>query len=257
MSDSVRPPEPYTGRAVRVASDVGDLWMAADDRVMLPYLRSAGTWEPAEGELLASLLRPGSRFLDVGANVGYFSAFVARRCPRGTIDAVEPDVRNLSLLRLNLWTLAPHATIWPVALGGARSVVSLLLDEANWGNTRVRTDQPAAAQLAAMVPGDELFAGRTFDVIKIDVQGFESDVLLGLRQTLRGSHNVCLVVEFFPGAIEERGMRPLEVLSIYRGLGLDRVVSLRGQLERLSDEETLALCRAAGKNGFVNLLLRT
>jgi len=252
----MRPPEPYTGRAVRVASDVGDLWMPADDQVMLPYLRSAGTWETSEGELIASLLKPNTRFLDVGANIGYFSAFVARRCPQGTIDAVEPDVRNLDLLRLNLWAHAPHAQIWPVALGNARSVVSLRLDAANWGNTRVRTDEPAAAQLAAMVPADELFAGRTFDVIKIDVQGFESDVMLGMQRSLRAARHVSLVVEFFPGAIEERGERPLEVLGRYRDLGLDRVVSVRGKLERLSDQETLSLCRDAGVNGFVNLLLR-
>jgi hypothetical protein len=146
--------------------------------------------------------------------------------------------------------------VWPVALGEQRSVVSLRLDAANWGDTRVRTDEPAAADLAALISADELFGERSFDVIKVDVQGFESDVLRGMRRLVRSARSLCLVVEFFPGAIEDRGLRPLEVLAGYKELGLDRVVSVRGKLERLSDQETLSLCRDAGVNGFVNLLLR-
>jgi FkbM family methyltransferase len=241
---------------VRVATDVGDLWYPADDQVMLPYLRATRTWEPAEGRLLASLLRPDSRFLDVGANVGYFSVFAARACPRGTVDAVEPDMRALSLLRLNLWSHAPQAKVWPLALGRSRGAVALRVDKTNYGDTRVETGEEEGAQVAAMASGDELFAGRRFDVIKIDVQGYEDEVLLGMQQLLHASQPVCIVAEFFPLAIEDRGLRPLDVLSTYRSLGLDRLVSVGGRLERLDDEGVLSLCRNAGKNGFVNLLMR-
>jgi FkbM family methyltransferase len=256
VSDKAVVPEPAIGPAVRVATDIGDLWYPANDQVMLPYLRATRTWEPSEGRLLASLLRPDSRFLDIGANVGYFSVFAARACPRGTIDAVEPDMRALSLLRLNLWVHAPHARVWPLALGRTRGAVGLQIDEANYGDTRVQSKEESAAQLAAMVSGDELFAGRAFVVIKIDVQGFEDEVLLGMQRGINATSRLCIVAEFFPLAIEDRGLRPLDVLATYRTLGLDRLVSVGGRLERLDDEGVLTLCRNAGKNGFINLLLR-
>jgi FkbM family methyltransferase len=249
-------PPPAVVNAVRVQTDVGELWLPADDRVILPYMKSAGTWEPSEAALLRSLLGPRSRFLDVGANVGYFSALVARCSPEGSIDAVEPEPRNVSLLRFNLWALAPHARIWPLGLGVRRGVVGLRVEAGNAGNTAVDDDAAGATRLAALVRGDELFAGQRFDVIKVDVQGYELDVLQGLEDTIRYSRNLSVVVEFFPESIKERGMSPLEALRLYRSMGFDRVVDVAGKLLRLEDEEILGLCHRSGKDGFVNLLLR-
>ncbi|HEX8699179.1 MAG TPA: FkbM family methyltransferase [Myxococcaceae bacterium] len=248
-------PPPAVVNAVRVQTDVGELWLPAEDRVILPYMRSAGTWEPSEGAILRSLLGPRSRFLDVGANVGYFSALAARCSPEGTVDAVEPDPRNVSLLRFNLWALAPHARIWPVGLGARRGVVGLRVEDGNTGNTTVDAGT-GANRLAAMARGDELFAGQRFDVIKVDVQGYECEVIQGLEDTLRYSRNVAVLVEFFPESMKERGMAPTEVLRLYRSMGFDRVVDVAGKLLRLDDEEILGLCHRSGKDGFVNLLLR-
>lgn len=242
--------------AARVETDVGALWLPADDQVILPYMRSTGTWEPDEGRLLRSLLRPGSRFLDVGANVGYFSALAAKAAPGGTVDAVEPEPRSVSLLRLNLWALAPHAQVWPLGLGAQRGVVGLQVESSNPGNTSVSTRSVGANRLAAIARGDELFEGRSFDVIKIDVQGHELEVVQGLCDTLGRARDVALVVEYFPGALQERGMSPLEPLRLYRSLGLHRVADVAGKLRRLEDEELVTLCQSSGKNGFVNLLLR-
>ena len=248
-------PEPVARDVTRVSTDVGDLWLPASDRVMLPYFQNTGVWEPGEAKLLRSLLQPRSRFLDVGANVGYFSALAAQSSPQGTIDAVEPEPLNVALLRMNLWTLAPHARLWPLCLGNSRGVVALRLDENNSGNTVAEYSDQAKA-LAAMVRGDELFAGQTFDVVKIDVQGFEQQVMEGLATVLRQSVDVRVVVEFFPVAVTERGGDPAEVLRSYRSLGFERCVALNGRLCRLEDTEILDLCERSGPTGFVNLLLR-
>lgn len=240
----------------RVETDLGPMWLPADDQVILPYLRNAREWEPEEGRLLLSLLRPGSSFLDVGANIGYFSILSARASPGGSIDAVEPEPRNLALLRLNLWMHAAHAQIWPVALGQHRHVVGLSTETNNPGNTRVEAMVDRTMRLAALVRGDELFEGRRFDVIKIDVQGYERDVVVGLSDTIRRSQGVAIVTEFFPASLTARGMDPMETLDVYRRLKLERVASVGGKLIRLEDEELIALCASSGRQGFVNLLLR-
>jgi len=239
-----------------VDTELGELWLPADDQVMLPYLRHARVWEPAEERLLITLMTPRTRFLDVGAAIGYFSVLAARQCAKGTIDAVEPSPANLPFLRMNLWRYAPHATVWPVALGAERGVVGLDRDPHNVGNTRLRESGRAAGALSALARGDDLFAGRTFDLIKIDVQGFELDVLQGMEALIRRSRRTVVLAEFFPRAIQARGRHPLQVLGGYRALGLRPVASIDGRLEPLDDHETLALCQRSGPDGFVNLLLQ-
>lgn len=253
----LRVPSPLSHPATQVRTDVGELVLPADDQVLLPYMQRAGTWEPSEGELLRSLLTPRTRFLDVGANVGYFSIFASKACYEGSVDAVEPDPRNFEFLKMNLWVNgAHHVKSWPVALGDRRGLVRLLFDKGNSGNTRVTHALGASAHVAALITADELFDGRLFDVVKIDVQGFEADVVLGMRRMICRAKHLAMVVEFFPRAIVERDAKPAEVLRTYRELGLDRVVSVAGRLARMEDDEILTVCAEAGRDGFVNLLLK-
>ncbi len=255
MFDAVVPPQPVLQGASCVQTDVGPIWLPADDKVLLPYMQETGCWEPAEAQLLRRLLTPTSRFLDVGAHVGYFSLFAARINVLGSVDAVEPDPKNLELLKMNLWQTAPKARIWGAALGCERRVGSLTSEAHNSGNTCVTKEAATAAALAAVMRGDELFPKAVFDLIKLDVQGAESDALLGLRGVLQRSPDVRIIAEFFPGAMVHRGIRPTEALALYRRLGLRWVASVQGLLSRLQDEALLNLCNNAGPNGFVNLLL--
>ena len=93
--------------------DAGTIWISRQDQVMRPFMQKAGSWEPEEGALLRSLLRPGERFLDIGANVGYFSVLLAKAVPGITIDAVEPDPNNVRALEFNLWVNRVVARVWP------------------------------------------------------------------------------------------------------------------------------------------------
>ena len=66
-------------------------------------LRERGLWEPFETELIRRSLAPGARFLDAGANLGYFSVLAAARVgERGRVYAFEPEPRNFALLEANL-----------------------------------------------------------------------------------------------------------------------------------------------------------
>ena len=95
-------PVPYVGAPLtQVDSDAGPLWLRADDGVILPYLLANGTWEPGEGALLRDYISPGSTFVDVGANVGYFSRLAAMSQP-ARIFAFEPHPELVRVLELNV-----------------------------------------------------------------------------------------------------------------------------------------------------------
>jgi FkbM family methyltransferase len=252
-------PEPLLGGPFeQIQTDVGPLWVLASDEVMRDYLRHAGTWEREEGRLLTALLRPGVRFLDVGANVGYFSAFVGRNEPSAVIHAVEPNPDVLPLLRFNLWANGLAVTIWPVALGAGRGAAMLTTTPSNVGDTRAGV-LDSGAQASTVVPiasGDELWPEATFDLVKVDVQGGELDAIRGMLGVLKRNPSVVLVVELWPSALRERGDDPVAVARAYEELGFHVAVQIGDELRHLSASEIVAVCDSGGVYGQVNLVLR-
>ena len=252
-------PAPLHGQDYALAEvDVGAFWLPAGDGVMRPFMQRCGTWERSTGSLLRRLIGPGCRFLDVGAGVGYFSVLAAGAALRVQVDAVEPSPDTATLLRFNLWLNSTPATVWPVALTDRRRAVALAIAENNIGDTRGVLVN-VAANYALVVPGmaaDDLFQGRTFDVVKIDVQGWETEVLLGMQRIVKESPRIAIIVEFWPSALCRRDVDPIAVLSGYRQMGFDIVVLNGDSLDTLSDEAVVALCNSAGPEGSVNLLLR-
>jgi len=255
-----RVPTPYLGPGItQVESDAGPIWLESADGVMLPYLKANQTWEPEEGELLRNLVKAGDVFVDVGANVGYFVRLIGTHCGPSAIHAFEPQPTSAVLLGLNSWDLKVPVTIWSLALADSRGTVEVSTAEHNVGDTRVsapRTDAEASATaVAAVARMDELISGRV-DVVKIDVQGYEPEVIRGMAGIAAVNPRIKLVIEFWPAALRARRISPESVLSEYRAAGYS-VALLRGAAPVDSDtDEIMQFCDTAGPDGQANLLLR-
>ena len=72
------------------------------DQFVSRRIREHGVWEPYETSLVLRLLQPGDVFVDVGANIGYFSVLAASLVgDAGKVFAFEPDPDNFQLLCAN------------------------------------------------------------------------------------------------------------------------------------------------------------
>jgi FkbM family methyltransferase len=241
----------------QVETDVGPLWIQTGDEVMRPYLARRKSWKESTGTLLDKLLAPGARFLDVGAHVGYFSLF-ASSLQRGIeIDAVEPHPISHSLLQANLWANKVSARVHHTALGTTTHLASMSSAPMNTGDFRVDIVNPDNRYdlLVPVVRGDELFPRRTFDVVKIHVQGYELDVVLGMERIVRHSPAIALVVAFWPSALIDRGLDPSHVLANYERLGYHIAVNDPKGTGACAADEVIEHCQSAGPNGQVNLVL--
>ena len=248
-------PAPARVRAERVDSRYGQLWFRADDDVMRPATINAGVWEPTETRLLEELVRPGCRFLDVGAHIGYFSVVAHAAAPDVVVDAIEPSPSTASLLRLNMFARNVSATVWEVGLGDRRDTFGFTEADHNPGDGRVEPGQNIADVIVPVLTADELFPDAVFHVIKIDVQGFEDQVLEGMQRIIHRSNELKVLVEFFPGAIIDRERSPLDTLRSYQAMGF-RVEALVGDhLLGLPLDEVLDICARSGAQGFLTLLL--
>ncbi len=55
--------------------------------------------------------------------------------------------------------------------------------------------------IVPVLAADELFTGRTFDVAKISVQGYEPEVVLGMQRIIHESPAIVMVVDFRPSLL--------------------------------------------------------
>ncbi|HEY7640765.1 MAG TPA: FkbM family methyltransferase, partial [Steroidobacteraceae bacterium] len=148
-----------------------------------------GLWEPNLSAWLVSRLAPGDVFVDVGANVGYFTLLAARRVgPSGSVVAVEamPAIYQHLLRHVRSNALANCRCVNEAAVGpDAQREVALFWGGAgNIGSSGMiaSTDvaQPVrvpARPLREILTDDECRRAR---VIKVDVEGVEAEAIRGL-----------------------------------------------------------------------------
>lgn len=141
-------------------------------------------FDPVERDLLASRVREGFRFIDIGANIGAYSLFVAAKAgPGARILAVEPQPEVFSRLTYNI-AQNPFGTIKAVAcaLADKPGELTLFIDPANRGESSVRilrsstgsTVRVPATTLLALVESEGY---DRLDAIKLDVEGAEDLIL--------------------------------------------------------------------------------
>ena len=220
-----------------------------------------GVYEKAETRFFQSACRDGMTFLDVGANLGYYTALAARAVgPNGRVLAVEPDPDSFGYLEQ---TIAANAVgnveAFPVAASDAPAILPLYISTDNRGDNRLYASDEERPQVEVKArPLDALLRENkidTVDLIKIDVQGYEPKVIAGLRETITASPNLTLLTEFWPQGIDEAGEDANEFLRTLRELGLNlHELQPDGSLAELTDD-TDFIARHQGRR-YTNLIGR-
>lgn len=239
-------------------SEAGPLWFPMLDQVMREHVRHSGAWEPDIAKAIVQFMpREKGVFLDVGANVGYFSCLVARRFPSCVVHAFEPHPLTYQILRLNAWRYRRQIKPWPCALGDELTTLSLEVAENNLGDTRANAAEQAqsANMVAPAISLDELVPGLKADVVKIDVQGAELSVLRGMMGVVRNSPAIKLITEFSPGMLGDSYVDPKAVLDALRDLGFKIHLLVSGDPVSAENAEIIGYCQSAGRHGQANLLL--
>jgi FkbM family methyltransferase len=158
-----------------------------------------GTYEPATLALFDKLIKPGDSVIDVGANIGLMTMKAATLVgSTGHVIAFEPNPEvfrrlegNVELNRLTCVSLRR------CALGSSPGELTLYdRPEANIGSASlVPTDAGQSVGKVEIRRLDDSIGDIAPSLIKIDVEGFEGEVIAGAMDTLR-RFRPAIVMEF-------------------------------------------------------------
>lgn len=157
-----------------------------------------GLHEFDEMAFVLHALREGDVFVDVGANVGTYTLLAAGVVGCRCI-AIEPVASSFEQLVDNLCLnqVLQRVDAHRVAVGNERGSICIT-DQQGAMNRVVGLNRCAAKVPTNLVPMrtlDELVSGKAATIIKIDVEGFEPEVVAGAMQTLRSSSVLAVLME--------------------------------------------------------------
>jgi len=239
-------------------------------QAMHAMLGAGSFYEPETTILLASVLKPGDVFVDVGAHVGYFTVLAAALVGAGgQVVSFEPEPGNYAQLiehiRLNALT-----QVLPIhcAAGAEAGVHELHCNADNDGGhalwdvrSHPYNDRSRAAPrthpvfvttldtaLGAVAPG-------RIRAIKIDVEGNEHAVLRGARRTLEAHRVPFVIAEVNRLGLSQMGTSQLGLRAFMTRLGYDTWL-LRADEPQLVRVDAGQTVETIGEDGVFNLLFR-
>jgi FkbM family methyltransferase len=245
-----------------------------------------GRYEVAERNLMRPFLKPGQVIVDVGANVGYLTRFFAQAAgPTGRVCAFEPNPMIFPLLKRNV-SKFKHVSVHNVALsissgesqlflaGSDHSVASFARE---YSATHVFYQESGELNSISvkLVNGDDFLSkidppspnaspARTYgaagiekiDILKIDVEGWELNVLDGLERTIAASPNLTIFCEFNPAAQECAGRNKTELLNWFFDHEFSVSYPKHDQLRALSRSSIEKFVNELAPNAFVTVFAR-
>lgn len=199
---------PTTGRST---TDTGAVIGVDTADIIQRSIAVSGRWEPVVSEVLLALLSPGDSFVDVGANVGYYSLLAAQRIgSEGHLLAIEasPTVHAGLVANLRSNGIDPSAAVHAALFDGGDTVEVGGVEWANLGAVQVLGDgmRPGGATDVVSVPAGSLGALAAAvprdrpAVVKIDIEGGEFTARHGIEAYVEdGPEELAVLIEVAPG----------------------------------------------------------
>jgi FkbM family methyltransferase len=208
----------------------GMLFVDTRDALLAPPLLLYGLWEPAVTNWFKSTLKAGDVFVDIGANIGYFSLLASRLVgPQGAVVAVEAHPRTAELLRRNIIANRVGAVTWHRAAWSHSELLKFHMRSNFASNSSTGSldsdsleelgDLEEVTEVQGIAVDDLLGQMHKVDVIKIDVEGAELRVLRGLTRTIAANPDITVLFEWSPGQMKMLGDEPQELLNAFTDAG--------------------------------------
>jgi len=207
---------------------VGQLKMFLNpyDIALTPIIMFRGQWEPSETRWFLKGLKEGDTFVDVGANVGYYTLIAAKLVgPTGRVYSFEPDPESFAILERNVRLNGfRNVVLEQKALSNEAGSIQLYLSKKNRGDHRIYQPKHAAPRETVEVEAvalDDYFGSSLpkIALMKIDTQGAEGVIFEGLMGIATGSPDLRIAMEWWPYGVDSFGFDPEKLIAMITSAG--------------------------------------
>jgi len=183
-------------------------------------------YEPTQTAWFKECLQPGDIFIDVGANFGWYTTLGAELvCSTGKVFAFEPSpIANQVIESMINDSMLQNVVLTKAAVGRENGNASLFLP-----NTRhlhspsILHSDPAFIPVQVPVIALDNFAPLTnvpkIKLVKIDVEGYEPDVLTGMENLIKEKRIMNIICEFNSGWLKRNSITPAQLYERFINLG--------------------------------------
>jgi FkbM family methyltransferase len=188
------------------------------------FIREHGFWEPYGTEILLELIRmnPKHIFVDIGANIGWYSLVAASEGMK--VVAFEPIIDNFLLFQKSIRanSFGKLITTHAMAVGDKKREITLNIWNKNMGLASIRdlpegiTDRSVSVWMEKLDEFNIPFTYKGHLIVKIDVEESELQVLQGMTRTLQFVDYLIIEISIY---------RP-EIFEILRKSGLIYVINI-------------------------------
>jgi len=203
-----------------------------------------GYYEKELGDLLKKTVKPGDVFLDLGANIGYFSLLVANNSPSVRVISFEPVASlfqnmndNISLNNIkNISTV--NAAVGEIS--GEEELFVSAPDNLGMSSFHQPENYSGNKERVKVVSIDDWFKTSRLpkiDLIKLDIEGSELGALKGMKGVLQKEKPI-LIVEVNPETLSMFNLKPSDIYDYLKQLNFEGFLILEGgRLKYLSQAE--------------------
>ena len=197
-----------------------------------------GIYEPFIFDLFAKYIRPGMTVIDVGANIGEHTVYAACLVGnKGSVYSYEPIPRLYKQIHdsvgQNHFESIVHTKNY--ALGKEDITEKLHVSKNAGGSSIVHDDDTQDIITVTVKKGDsELLLLNKVDVVKIDVEGYEYEVLLGMKEVLRRDMPL-IFIEFSGGAYIAQGKDHGEKILSFLREGNYSLYDIENDMKKITD----------------------
>ncbi|MFO7662073.1 MAG: FkbM family methyltransferase [Chloroflexota bacterium] len=189
----------HSSRYICVETEHCSIWVDAEDRFIARSIIATKNYEPGVTAVLQRELASDDIFVDIGANMGWFTLMAAPIVKK--VIAVEPNPNNIQLLYRSLTSNHfNNVEVLPYAVSDESKLLKLNFINSNGSVADLAISNDSGVIVQGQ-PLDKLLQNvDRINVIKMDIEGHEPLAILGMTNTLQRFRPV-LVFEFHPLAI--------------------------------------------------------
>lgn len=205
----------YARRGQEIEGRIGEYVYQFDLSDELQRQMYFGLYDRAEIALMSSVLGQGDTFLDVGANVGYYSLLASQLVGvQGQVHAFEPIPENAERLNSAIQrNSVQNIRVNQMAVGGSEGTLDLHIGDKQLGNSGwasvVASDRRPNVVTVRQVTIDQYLSEHGIDavrLVKLDIEGAEPEAIAGMGSLLNSAHAPDILVELNPWLLDRRGL---------------------------------------------------